>query len=78
MINTELKKYELDVLDAIKKISSQKKKPEFYSVCEELSIENTNIIIPVLYRLEDDGYINSSGVIYRYFHLTKKGMDVLI
>ena len=33
--------------------------------------------IPVVARLEDDGYITTNGIIYRYCHITDKGRKTL-
>ena len=73
----ELKEYEIDVLRAINRLEKANKKTDFHSVIKELNPENSGTIIPVISRLEDDGYITSKGLIYRYMFLTQKGKDTI-
>ena len=73
MKKCELKEYEIDVLRAIGRLESASQKTDFHSLIRELKPENSGTIIPVLSRLEDDGYIHSTGLVYRYLHLTEKG-----
>lgn len=72
----ELKPEELNVLGAIGKLESKNvKAASFYEVAEYLQAD-TNRLIPVMERLEEDGYVTSTGLIFRYFHMTEKGESV--
>lgn len=69
---------EKNVLRIIESASKEKGKIDYYGLVEKLDIAgDTSVVIPVVGRLEDDGYIKSNGLIYRYLWLTDKGRKAL-
>lgn len=70
----ELNAEEKGVLQAIKGFADKGEKLDYYKLVNSLHYTgDTSALIPVVGRLEDDGYITSDGWIYRYIHLTDKG-----
>lgn len=69
---------ELQVLGAIRDLNAGKpgEKTDYYSVVDAVG-GDTAKLIPVVARLEDDGYIRSKGIIKRYCIITQKGRDIL-
>lgn len=71
-----LNQEELGVLKAIRDLNDSGKKTDYYQVVEA-SRGDTGILVPVVGRLDDEGYITSSGAIRRYCHITEKGRKTL-
>ncbi len=76
MSKFNLNEEEISVLKIIKKYNDKNQKIDFYNIVNELETETTKMI-PVFSRLEDDEYVKSYGIIYRYFKLTEKGLAKL-
>lgn len=71
-----LNQEELHILQTIKKLNDRGEKTDYYQVVEEAGAD-TGLTVPVIARLEDDGYITTNGIIYRYCHITDKGRKTL-
>lgn len=72
----KLNQEELHILQTIKDLNDQGKKTDYYQVVETADVDS-GLMVPVISRLEDDGYITSNGIIYRYCHVTDKGRKTL-
>ncbi len=74
----ELNQEELGYLKAIRDLNDGAggNKTDYYMVVEAVH-GDTGKAIPLVARLDDDGYIKSSGLIKRYCHITEKGRNVL-
>ena len=74
----ELNKEELGYLKAVRDLNdgSGGTKTDYYMVVEAAK-GDTAKAIPLVARLDDDGYITSSGLIRRYCHITEKGRRTL-
>lgn len=72
----KLNSEELHILKTIRDLNDAGKKTDYYQVVEEAKAD-TGLTVPIISRLEDDGYITSNGVIYRYCHITDKGREAL-
>ena len=73
----ELGKEEVKILQAIARLNDVGlKEAEYYKVCKETEIA-TNKMISMIWRLEEENYIYSDGLIYRYLHLSDKGKMLL-
>jgi len=72
----KLNQEELHILATIKNLNDRKEKTDYYQVVEEAKAD-TGLTVPVISRLEDDGYIKTNGVIHRYCHITDKGCKAL-
>jgi Mn-dependent DtxR family transcriptional regulator len=70
----ELNEEEKTVLKTLAGLDKEKKGIQYYSLIDALNLKgDTSGMIPVVGRLEDDGYITSNGLIYRNIFLTEKG-----
>lgn len=69
----ELNSEEIGVLKKIAELQDSKQKTDYHSIIKALAVKDSGRIIPILGRLDDDGYTTSKGVIYRHFYLTDKG-----
>ncbi len=72
----KLNQEELHILQTIKRLNDKGEKSDYYQVVDEAGA-NTGLTVPVISRLEDDGYITTNGIIYRYCHITDKGRRTL-
>ena len=72
----KLNQEELHILAAVKSLNDRKEKTDYYQVVEEAKAD-TGLTVPVIARLEDDGYITTNGVIHRFCHITDKGRKTL-
>lgn len=72
----KLNQEELHILAAIQTLNDRQEKADYYQVVEEAKAD-TGLTVPVIARLEDDGYIKTNGVIHRYCHITDKGRKTL-
>lgn len=72
----KLNKEELHILQTIKILNERGEKSDYYQVVEEAGAD-TGLTVPIISRLEDDGYIKTNGVIHRYCHITEKGSKTL-
>lgn len=72
----KLNQEELHILQTIKRLNDKGEKSDYYQVVDEAGA-NTWLTVPVISRLEDDGYITTNGIIYRYCHITDKGRRTL-
>lgn len=69
-----LNQEEKNILNVIYDSTGGNDSVEYYTLTDSLHIEgDTSALIPVVSRLEDDGYITSSGLIFRYIRITDKG-----
>lgn len=73
----ELNQEEIGVLRKIAELEDAHKKTDYHSIVAALQLKDSGKVIPVLSRLDDDGYTRSNGIIYRYFHVTEKGRKKL-
>lgn len=70
----ELNQEEKSVLMLLARLGKEGKSVEYYELIEALNLQgDTSGMIPVVGRLEDDGYIISKGLIYRNIFMTEKG-----
>ena len=70
----ELNQEEKHVLKTICDFTDKGDSVEYYALINALDVKgDTSALIPVVGRLEDDGYITSNGLIYRYIRITDKG-----
>ncbi|MCD8138457.1 MAG: hypothetical protein LUE17_01535 [Planctomycetaceae bacterium] len=69
---------ELNVLKAVRDLNDGPvgAKTDYYAVVHAVS-GDTGRLIPVVGRLDDDGYISSSGVVRRWLKITEKGRNTL-
>lgn len=72
----ELNQEELNVLKIIRDLNDANEKTDYYQVIEGTR-GDTGTMRPTVSRLDDDGYITSSGFIRRYCHITEKGRMIL-
>lgn len=72
----KLNQEELHILQAVKHLNERGEKSDYYQVVDEAGAD-TGLTVPVVARLEDDGYITTNGIIYRYCHITDKGRKTL-
>lgn len=72
----KLNKEELHILQTIKILNEKGEKSDYYQVVEEAKAD-TGLTVPIISRLEDDGYIKTNGVIRRYCRITDKGRKTL-
>ena len=72
----QLNQEELDTLKVIRDLNDKGSKADYYEVVEGVH-GDTGTMVPVVARLDDDGYIKSSGIIHRYCHITDKGRRAL-
>jgi Mn-dependent DtxR family transcriptional regulator len=72
----ELNNEELSVLRVIRNLNDGNEKTDYYQVVEGVK-GDTGTTRPIVSRLDDDGYITSSGFVRRYCHITEKGRSVL-
>ncbi|NLY71859.1 MAG: hypothetical protein GX076_09330 [Clostridiales bacterium] len=72
----DLNDEEIRVLKVIKDLNDRNEKTDYYQVVSEAQ-GDTGKMIPVVGRLEDEGYVKSNGVIFRYFKITEKGLKKL-
>ena len=73
-----LNQEEMQVLEAIRDLNDGNlgKRTDYYDVVKSVD-GDTAKLIPVVARLEDDGYIRSKGIIKRYCIITDKGRGIL-
>lgn len=73
-----LNQEELQVLAAIQDLNDNSlgERTDYYDVVKAVE-GDTAKLIPVIARLEDDGYIRSKGIIKRYCIVTDKGRGIL-
>jgi hypothetical protein len=69
-----LNQEEKNILKLLNGTEAGSARVDYYAVIEKLKLEgDTSVMIPVVERLEEDGYIRSDGLIYRYLYITEKG-----
>ena len=73
-----LNQEEMQVLEAIRDLNDGNlgKRTDYYDVVKSVD-GDTAKLIPVVARLEDDGYIRSKGIIKRYCIITDKWRGIL-
>ena len=74
----ELNQEELEYLKAIRDLNDGMggRKTDYYMVVEAVH-GDTGKAIPLVARLDEDGYITSNGLIKRYCNITEKGRITL-
>lgn len=74
----QLNEEELGVLKAVRDLNDGPlgDKTDYYAVVHEAK-GDTGKLIPVVARLDDDGYVASSGVVRRWLKITAKGRETL-
>lgn len=72
----ELNNEELNILKVVRELNDSGKKSDYYAVIEKANADTARSI-PIVSRLDNDGYVFSNGLVYRYLHITEKGRKTL-